>query len=166
MVGDIYGGALWRINGRQLIWSITVTDIHISWLCLQATWNKCEAGVVAGLEHVEEQLPSSWMDIETRKLIRNGHRLQEYVLFLVPFAIGLCRAHLIPESISTKGLAIRKPHIHKSLWGLKMVAGVGFASALPPGLVPAGATFVAVSPPAPGRRNEPTSPVQLLPPLP
>lgn len=41
----------------NFIWSITFTDIHTGWTCLRATWNKGEAGVVAGLEHVEEHLP-------------------------------------------------------------------------------------------------------------
>lgn len=41
----------------NFIWSITFTDIHTGWTCLRATWNKGEAGVVAGLEDVEHHLP-------------------------------------------------------------------------------------------------------------
>lgn len=41
----------------DFIWSVTFTDIHTAWTCLRATWNKGEAGVVAGLEDVEERLP-------------------------------------------------------------------------------------------------------------
>lgn len=41
----------------DFIWSVTFTDIHTGWTCLRATWNKGEAGVVAGLQDVEEHLP-------------------------------------------------------------------------------------------------------------
>ena len=41
----------------DFVWSITMTDILSGWTEMRATWNKGAAGVMEGIQNIEEKLP-------------------------------------------------------------------------------------------------------------
>jgi hypothetical protein len=60
----------------DFIWSICLTDIHVCWTELRATWNKGSAGVVEQIKNVENQLPYSILGFDSD----NGSEFLNYHL--------------------------------------------------------------------------------------
>ncbi len=48
---------LWRRHGRELLWSLTLTDIFSGWTEVRATWNRGQHGL-RRLRGIEAELPS------------------------------------------------------------------------------------------------------------
>jgi hypothetical protein len=61
----------------DFIWSITNTDIFSAWTCLRATWNRGEAGVVAQIIDVENNLPFEILGFD----VDNGGEFLNYHLY-------------------------------------------------------------------------------------